>query len=237
MKRFYETVSLEPVADGDDVRLLLDGRSVKTPSGAEICVPVGGFAVALAVEWEAQAEAIDPSSMPLTRLANAVIDGVSQRRMDVAADIIAYGNSDLICYWADGPGGLVARQEEHWRPVLTWAQDHLRAEFITVTGVVPIVQDRNAIMELAIDVNKLSNYGLAALHEMTTLTGSVLIGLMVLRGALSAEAGWDAAHVDEAFQVDQWGDDEEATARMAGRKAAFLSAVRALELLGILRST
>ncbi len=230
MKRFYETVSLEP--QDDLVRLLLDGRSVKTPAKAEVKVPPGDFAEALAAEWGAQAEEIDPASMPLTRLANTVIDGVSTRRAEVAADVVGYGHSDLVCYWADAPAALVEAQERHWRPVLAWASTHLGANFKTTVGITAISQEPAAIAALAADIAALDDYALAALHEMTSLSGSVLISLAVLRGGLSAEAAWQAAHLDETYQAEQWGVDDEAKARLDGREASYLAAVRALGLLG-----
>ena len=233
MKRFYANVTLEPIdaSEGSMLRLTLDGRSVKTPAKTEVLLTPGPYADVVKAEWEAQGDEIRPHTMPLTRLTNTVIDGVTPRRNDVASDVIAYGNSDLICYWADAPADLVARQEQHWRPVLNWATEYLKANFKTVTGVVAIEQDENAIIVLAVDINKLDNYALAALHEMTTITGSVLISLAVVRGALNAEAAWEAAHLDEAHQTALWGTDDEAAARLEGRKGAFMSAVRALTLL------
>ncbi len=232
MKRFYKEVSLDP-SDGG-VALHLDGRAVKSPAGNAVVVPVGRFADALAREWEAQGEEIDPTIMPLTRLSNSVIDGVATRRDEVASDIIAYGASDLVCYLAEHPEDLIARQEAHWRPVHDWAAHHLGASFKCGRDIAAVAQDDNALVELANDVNKLDDFGLAALHEMTSLTGSVLISLAVVRGGLEPNAAWDAAHVDEAFQAEKWGEDEEARARFDARHASFDNAVRALTLLGIL---
>ncbi len=229
MKRFYNQVTLDE-RDGK-ARVLIDGRPLKTPAKNDLVLPPGAFADAVAGEWKAQGDEIDPGSMPLTRLANSAIDGVSARAPEVRAHICAYGETDLICHWAEAPQELVKRQAEAWQPVLDWVEGHLGAAFLPVQGIVPEKQDAHALGTLADEIATFDDFALAALHEVTTLTGSVLLALAVTRGAIEPDAAWSAAHVDEAFQAEQWGEDEEAKRRQAARRAAYDDAVRALQLL------
>jgi len=229
MKRFYEEVTLKSAPDG--VRLKLDGRAVKTPAKLELLVPSGAFAEALAKEWREQGEEIDPKSMPLTRLANSVIDGVADRAEEVRTNLYAYGETDLIYYWAESPETLVDRQRAAWQPILDWAVDCFGAEFAPTTGLGLQPQDPGALSALKSEIDDFDLFSLAAIYEMTSLTGSVLIAVAVARDELPADAGWDAAHVDETFQIEQWGEDEEAKVRQASRRAAYLDAVRAIRLL------
>jgi len=232
MKRFYKEVSLEPGVGG--TRLLLDGRPVKTPGKKVLLLPSGPFAEAVADEWLAQGEEIDPRTMPLTRLANTVIEGVSTNAEEVRANLCAYGETDLICHWADAPEKLVTRQAAHWQPVLDWWARERFAHFKTVQGIVAIEQDEAARARLREEITAFDPFALAALHEMTSLTGSVLLAVATARGAIDPATAWDAAHVDETFQIEEWGEDEEAGARHETRRATFQDAVRALRLLGIL---
>lgn len=232
MKRFYKDVTLE--ADEDGTRLLLDGRPVKTPGKKVLLLPDGAFAEAVADEWRAQQEEIDPRTMPLTRLANTVIEGVVTNAEEVRASLCAYGETDHLCHWAEAPEKLVARQAEQWQPVLDWWARDRYARFKTIQGVTAIQQDEAALARLREEITAFDPFALAALHEMTSLTGSVLLAVATARGGVDPDAAWDAAHVDEAFQIEEWGEDEEARARHETRRGAFLDAVRALRLLGIL---
>lgn len=232
MKRFYKDVAL--VASEDGTRLLLDERPVKTPGKKLLLLPDGAFAEAVADEWRAQGEKIDPRTMPFTRLANTVVEGVIANAEEVRASLCAYGAADHLCHWAEAPDNLVARQAEQWQPVLDWWARERYARFKTVQGIVAIEQDEAALARLREEIATFDHFALAALHEMTSLTGSVLLAIATARGALEPEAAWEAAHLDEAFQIEQWGEDEEAKVRYEMRSAAFLDAVRALRLLGTL---
>jgi len=232
MKRFYKDVTLEQAEGG--MKLLLDGRPVKSPAKDVLVLPEGDFAKAVAQEWRAQGDEIFPAAMPLTRLSNSVIDGVAARRDEVIASIAAYGQTDLICYWAESPPDLVTLQAEHWQPVLNWAEEYLGHGFVTGRGVLSLTQGEAALAALADQIAQFEDFALAALYEMTSLTGSVLLALATVRGQFHPDAAWRAAHVDEAFQIKQWGEDDEAAARHAIRKAAFGDAVRAIQLLGVL---
>ena len=227
-KRFYKDVS---VADeGGRAALLLDGKPVRTPGKAPLAVPNAALAEAIADEWRGQKEHIDPKTMPLTKLANTAIDGVAGKRDAVIDDILNHARADLLCYRADGPEKLLAAQAAHWDPVLAWAKDALRAPFNLAEGVVHVAQPDASIAALKNEIEKLDDVGLAGLHVMTSLAGSALLGLAVALKRLEPDAAWDAAHVDEDFQISQWGEDAEAKARRESRKRDFDAAARALEL-------
>lgn len=229
-KRFYTSASVE--AKGPhDYRIRLDGRAVRTPAKAELAVPVEALAQAIAEEWQAQGTHIDPSSMPLTRLANSAIDGVTQREAEVRADIARYAGSDLLCYRADGPEALQQRQAEVWDPILRWAEQELGARFAIGTGLMPVAQPDAAKAAVARALEAYDGFALAALHVITTLTGSVLLALALARGHLTAEQAWAAAHVDEDWQISKWGEDAEARARRDRRWADMQAASRMLALV------
>ena len=227
-KRFYKDVT---VADeGGKATILLDGRPVRTPGKAPLAVPSEGLAEAIADEWRAQGEEIDPHTMPLTKLVNSAIDGVAGQEAAVIDDIVAHAGSDLLCYRASGPEGLLDRQAEAWDPVLAWAAGALGARLSLAEGVMHVPQPESSIAALRAQIEPLDALKLAALHVMTTLTGSALLPLAVVHGQLSPEAAWDAAHVDEDWQISQWGEDAEAMQRRKNRKMAFDAAARLVAL-------
>ena len=194
-------------------------------------MPTKALAEAIAGEWEAQREHIDPAGMPLTRLANSAIDGVRVHQAEVRADIVKYAASDLLCYRASEPELLVRRQAEVWDPVLAWARDALGARFEVADGIMPVTQPEAARSAIAGALEGFDAFSLAALHVMTTLTGSALLALAHARGHLSAEAAWAAAHVDEDWQIGRWGEDAEAAARRRRRWSEMQAASRLLALL------
>ena len=227
-KRFYKDVS---VADeGGRAAILLDGRPVRTPGKAPLAVPSAALAEAIADEWRAQGKEIDPQTMPLTKLANSAIDGVVGKEGPVIDDILAHAGSDLLCYRASGPEGLLALQAEHWDPVLAWAAGALAAPLSLAEGVMHVAQPDASIAALRGEIEGLDAFRLAALHVMTTLTGSALLPLAVARHQLTPEEAWAAAHVDEDWQIGKWGEDAEAAARRENRKRDFNAAARLLEL-------
>ncbi len=226
-KRFYERALAEPGPDG--FVLTLDGRPARTPGKAPLVLPSLALADAVAAEWQAQAAAIDPATMPLTRLANTAIDGVAPRADAVRDDIARYAASDLVAYRAGDPERLVAAQAEAWDPVLDWARAALGARFILSQGVMFVEQPETSLARVRERLEaERSPFRLASLHVMTTLTGSILIALMQASGALGADAAWQAAHVDELFQEGRWGTDEDALERRARREAEFAAAARML---------
>ncbi len=220
-RRFYEEVTTE-ARDGAFV-LLLDGRPAKTPAKNILAVPTRGAGEALAAEWARQAEIIDPADMPLTRLVNSAIDGVARDLTATAAEIVKYAGSDLVCYRAGEPEALVAAQSAAWDPYLAFARDKLGARLVCAVGVMFVEQPEPARVALREAVDRLltpcpaAAFRAAALHVMTTLTGSTLIALRVAHGEVDASAAWTAAHVDEDFEMELWGEDAEALLRKARR--------------------
>ena len=227
-KRFYKDVTVEYEDGGVAIRL--DGKPVRTPCKAALAVPGRALAEAIAEEWRAQGTHIDPATMPLTKLANSAIDGVTGQTDAVIDDILAHVRADLLCYRASGPDQLLAAQARHWDPVIAWAKDSLGAPLCLTEGVVHVAQPDGSIAAFKQEIAKLDTFGLAALHVMTALTGSALLALAVALGRLSPEEAWEAAHVDEDFQIGQWGEDAEAKARRAARKRDFEAAAKVLEL-------
>jgi chaperone required for assembly of F1-ATPase len=228
-KRFYDQVAIE--GEGGGVSVLLDGRPVRTPAKAPFLLPNPALADVIAEEWRGQGARIDPATMPLTRLANSVIDGVKGNEAAVLDDILKYARSDLLCYRAEGPRGLVSLQTEHWDPILAWAKQELGAKMRLAEGVMHVEQPPTSLDAIKKRLNKFDPWSLAALHVMTGLTGSALLALAVALRHLSPEEAWDAAHVDEDWQIGQWGEDEEAKERREDRRRDFAAAARLLSLL------
>ena len=226
-RRFYERAGAQG-AEGEFC-IVLDGRAIKTPGRRPLTAPTERLALAIAAEWEAQREHVDPAKMPLTRLANSIIDGVVDAPGDVRAEIERYLNSDLVCYRAGGPEGLVIRQSRAWDPVLAWARDQLGARFLLAEGIVFINQPREALTA-ASGVIPRDHWRLGALNAITTLTGSALIALALAGGALSVEEAWAAAQVDEDWNMAQWGQDQLALERRAFRFAEMQAAAKVLRL-------
>lgn len=223
-KRFYEQASVAPSPDGFAIHL--DGRPVRTPGKASLALPTVAAAQLVADEFAAQRETIDPVSMPVLRLANTAIDGVAADMQAVLEDVMRFSSSDLLCYRADAPEALVARQAEAWDPVLDWARATLGARFFLAEGVMHVEQPREAVAAVGIWLRQRAEpFRLSAIHLMTTLTGSALLALAVEAGALEPDEAWAAAHVDEDWNVAQWGEDAEAMASRAARRRDFDAAV------------
>ena len=225
-KRFYKTVAV-----GDDLAILLDGRAVKTPMRKKLVLPTRNLAEAIAGEWEAVAKLINPANMPLTKLANTAIDTVAASRQHVVDEVVAYAGNDLVCYPAERPADLVILQARAWDPVLAWANVKFGVAFVKAKGVIHAAQPPSALRAVEACALQLDNFALTAVHNAMTLTGSALMALMLHDGAINAEAAWDAAHVDEDFQIAQWGPDNEAAKRRMWRKEDFVSTQTFLELL------
>ncbi|NNM72279.1 ATP12 family chaperone protein [Enterovirga aerilata] len=228
-RRFYEQAGI--AEDEGGFALTLDGRRARTPGRAPLTLPTRALAEAIAREWQAQGASIDPTTMPLTRLANSTIDGVVPRAEEVRADLVRYAGSDLVVYRASGPDRLVAEQAAAWDPVHAFVRDSLSAHFVLSEGVMFVEQPAEAVAAVREEIaRETSPFALAALHVMTTLTGSVLIALMHAAGRLPAEEAWRAAHVDEFFQESRWGEDHEASERRKQREAEFRAASLFLQL-------
>ena len=211
-KRFYKQVTIEE-RDGRHF-ILLDGRSIKTPGREELALASADLAQVVADEWQAQDKRIDPMTMPMTRLVNTALDGVASDMQAVKEDIIRFSGSDLLCYRAGEPEGLVTRQSDHWDPVLDWAQSRFGCRFILAEGVMHQQQKPETIAAFGAQIGIIDDpLRLAGLHVMTSLTGSAILALAVATGHLSAEEAWLAAHVDEDWNIERWGSDFEAEAR------------------------
>ena len=227
-KRFYKEAGIAP-ADGG-FAVTLDGKPIRTPSGRHVVAPVNAIAEQIAAEWNAQGETIDPLTMPLTRFANSVIAEVTDRVDAEAEDVAKYLGSDLLFYRAGYPEALVAREAAHWDPVLSWAANDLGAHFILSEGIVHVTQPEPAI-KAARAVFPADPWSVAALHVVTTLTGSALLALALFRGAMDSDDVWAAAHVDDDWNVEKWGVDEEVAARRAARFIDFRAAGTILDAL------
>jgi chaperone required for assembly of F1-ATPase len=224
-RRFYGEARLEPHENA--FVLTLDGRPARTPGRQALALPTTALGEAVAAEWQAQGDEVDPATMPLTRLANSAIDGVAPNMPGVTGDLLKYAGSDLLCYRAAEPERLAAAQGAAWDPILAWAHETLGARFVLSEGVTFVSQPEPALEAIRANLARVTSpFALAALHVMTTLTGSVLLALAHAAGELSAEEAWAAAHVDEGFQESVWGEDEEALRRRAVRRADFLAASR-----------
>ena len=231
-KRFYDKAEVAVTPEGHAVRL--DGKPVRTPAGRVLAAPTLALGEAIAAEWNAQADTIDPAQMPLTRLANAIIDGVADRPTPVAAEIEKYLGSDLVCYRASSPHGLAERQARLWDPILDWARERLDATFTLGEGVVFVTQPDTALAA-ALGAIPTDPWRLGAVHAVTTLTGSALLALALARGRLTADEAWQAAHVDEDWNMEQWGRDELALERRAFRFAELQAAATVLQSLSDFR--
>jgi len=228
-KRFYAAATVGNRDDGS-FGIELDGRPVKTPAGHALAVPSRALADAIAGEWNAQGDEIVPSSLPFTRLANSAIDGIAGREAEVVQAILSYAASDLLCYRAESPAELVAKQARLWDPILAWVRAEYDAPFKVGTGIKHLDQPPASLEAIRRAIATMGPFQLAALHVMTTLTGSALIALAHAKRFLDADAAWEAAHVDENWQASQWGDDFEAAQRQKKRFSEFLNASRFFEL-------
>jgi chaperone required for assembly of F1-ATPase len=227
-RRFYQRAAASEV--GESFAIELDGKPVRSPSRRPLLVPTRLLAESLAAEWEAQRETVDPRAMPLTRLVNAIVDGVADAPQPVADEIAKYLGSDLLFYRADQPERLVARQAQHWDPLIAWAREALGARFVLAEGVVFVRQDEEALAAARAAIPS-DPWRLGALSSITTLTGSALIALALLHGRLTVEEAWTAAHVDEDWNMELWGRDEMALQRRAFRFEEMQAAATVLNLV------
>jgi len=228
-KRFYKETAVSAVEDGFSVTL--DGRAIKTPAGAPLSVPTQALAAAVAGEWDAQGDQINPNSMPLMQLCSTAIDRIPNVRDGLIDGLLRYTDTDLLCYRAATPQDLATRQAEVWQPMLDWAEETFGAKLKVVEGVIPITQDESARRGFAVAMADMDNWQLTALAEMVGISGSIVVGFAMYAGALDAEQAFKVCHVDEDHQIAMWGEDAEATARRAQVHAELKSAVDYLTLL------
>jgi chaperone required for assembly of F1-ATPase len=229
MKKFYDRADPSQYQGGGFV-VLLDGRSLQTPNQSLMQLPKLELAQAIASEWRAQGDTIDPQAMPLTKLANTAIDGVVPRRGEVVAEIAAFAKHDHLCYRTDAPAELVRRQSEAWDPLLDGVAEQYGAPLLVAKGVTSIAQPENSFAALRRAVEAFDPFALAALHVVVSICGSLVLGLAVADNRLSAEEAFALSQIDERFQAEKWGLDSEAEARAKRLEQELVTAARFLDL-------
>jgi chaperone required for assembly of F1-ATPase len=229
-RRFWTEATV--CAEGTGFAVLLDSRPVRTPRKAQLILPTVGLAQAVAAEWQAQTDVVNPATMPFTRTANSAIDTILTQHEAVVGMLAAYGATDLLCYRATGPADLVARQAEGWDPLLHWSATALQAPLLTTAGVMHVDQPAASLAALTEAVRMLSGFQLAAFHDLVAISGSLVLALAVTRGRLTAEDALRLSRIDETWQIEQWGADEEAAETAALKRADFLQADRFFALCG-----
>lgn len=223
-KRFWTDAVAEPCEGGFTVRL--DARPVRTPLKAPMLLPTLAMAQAIAAEWQAQTGVVNPATMPCTRAANSAIDNVA-RHFDAVVDMLAaYGDTDLLCYRATGPEALIARQTAAWDPLLDWAAGTLGAPLTVTSGVMHVAQPSASVATLRAEIARLTPFQLAAFHDLVAISGSLVLGLAVIHTRLAPEEAWALSRIDEHWQAELWGDDEEASALAERKHGDFLQAHR-----------
>lgn len=227
-KRFW--TSAEVGETGSGFAVTLDGRTVKTPAKTALVVPTRGLAQAIAEEWMAQEDKVDPATMPFTRMSNSALDKVATQFSEVADMLAAYGDADLLCYRAESPASLVAHQNDHWNPLLDWAADTLGVRLEARSGLMHVAQDPAALAVLTTKVHQLTPFQLAAFHDLVSLTGSLILGFAATYDQHDIETLWDLSRLDERWQEDQWGKDDEATALAERKKGDLIFAARFYQL-------
>lgn len=221
-KRFWTKATATTTEGGFTVTL--DDRPVKTPAKRALVMPTMALAQAVAREWDAQEDEVNPNTMPVTRAVNAALDKVAQQHGEVADLLAAYGDSDLLCYRADAPEGLVARQTAAWDPLLDWAHETFGVRLTPTVGLMPRPQNPDDLARLSAHVHAMDAFTLTAFHDLVGLSGSLIIGFAALRGHGEVEDLWQTSRIDEIWQEELWGEDEEATAMAAAKRDQFLAA-------------
>jgi chaperone required for assembly of F1-ATPase len=227
-KRFWTEAAVIEGQGGFTIEL--DGRSVKTPAKRGLWVPTRSMATAIAGEWQAQEGEIKPETMPVTKTANAAIDKVAIQHAEVAEMLAAYGDADMLCYRADSPAELVARQAEVWDPMLDWGAATLGVRLETRTGIVHVPQDSAALTSLSLRTQAMTPFELAAFHDLVSLSGSLVLGFAGAMQARDIDVLWDISRLDEIWQAEQWGKDDDAEALAARKKDSFIHAARMFTL-------
>lgn len=229
MRRFYEQAAVTASEDGYGI--VLDGKAVRTPARNPLTVPSRPLADAIAAEWNAQGDKIDPRTMPLTGLANAAIDRIATDKPAFAGSLAAYGESDCLAYRAEGPAALVARQQAAWDPILDWARQRYDVRIETTAGLIHKPQPAETLERLGAAVQAMDAFHLAGLSPLVTISGSVIVALALAERAIDADTAWTASHLDELWQAELWGEDTLAAEARAVRRRDFEAGARFLELV------
>ena len=225
-KRFWKTVSVKQICDGCGYEIYLDEKLLNTPQKNPLVVPTPTMAELVATEWQLIDKKIDPLIMPCTRFVNSAIDKVLPQVNDIRKLVIEYGDSDLLCYRAEGPKDLCVRQELAWGGLIEWSEKELNAPLKVYNGVMYQPQPRKSILELEKHVFQLSVFQLCALHDLVTISGSLILGLSVIKGFLNVNSAWDASQVDENWQIEHWGSDVAAKATNEEKRTSFILAAQ-----------
>lgn len=223
-RRFWKAATIQPVDGG--WQIALDDRPVRTPGKLPLVLPTMALAQAIAAEWDAQDGTISPNTMPLTRAANTAIERVPKQFDGIVDALIGYGGTDLLCYRADQPEALVQMQSTAWDPLIGWAATELQAPLLITHGVVPVDQPAESLQQLRACVGATDEFGLTALHDLVTLSGSLILGLAVTHGRMTAQEAYRLSRIDETYQSSQWGKDDEAEAAATNKESAILSAAK-----------
>lgn len=222
MKRFWREASFEKRDAGFEV--LLDGRSVKTPAKRALLLPTEEMAFHIAREWDSQDDVVDPRQMPWTRSANAAVDKVATQRAEVCNHLSGYAGTDLLCYRADGPEALVQRQLDFWDPLLDWVAAKFGSRLSVTSGVMPISQAHSDVARLAATMRGLTVFQLTGFYDLVTLSGSFVLALAATESIRTPDELWSLSRVDEDWQIEHWGSDEEAVEHAEIKKTAFFHA-------------
>ena len=229
MKRFWKQVSTS--VEGDGWAILLDERAIRTPARSPLVVPTEALGAAIAEEWRSLEGEIDPGAMPLTGLANAAIDRIAPDREAFASGLAKYGETDLACYRSEWPPELVKRQQSSWDELLAWGRRRYDVDFATTSGLLHVPQAQATIDRLGQAVAELDVFHLAGLSPLVSTGGSLVAALALLEKAITPEAAWAAASIDERWQLEQWGGDLEAQRALENRRRDFFAGARFLDLL------
>jgi len=229
MKRFYKTVSVEAVSGGFEVRL--DNRPIRSPAKAPLTFAGEPLAQGVAAEWEAQADEINPNAMPLMQLASTAVDLIGKGREAIVDGVVAYAETDLLCYRAEHPRNLVERQAQAWQPLLDWATLRFDAPLHVNTGLMPKPQPPEALRALRRAVEAYDDWTLSALQTATGACGSLVVALALIEGRIDAEEAFDVSQLDETFQIESWGEDPEATKRRTNLRADIVACRTFVDLL------
>jgi len=234
-KRFWENVHVVSSEDGYFIKL--DDKILKTPAKKQMMLPTEALAKRVAAEWDEQVEEIDPTKMLFTKSANAALDKVSEQFTEVSSLLGEYGDTDLLYYRADSPPELHKRQKTGWDPIIKWAENSFNVQINCGTGIIYIPQNERLFSEIKLKINNLSIFELTAFYDMVSITGSLILGLTIINGRLSAEEAYQLSRIDEVWQLEQWGEDEEAQAAAKQKNVAILHSEEFFSLSGGNKST
>ena len=228
MKRFYTLATVDPVDGG--LGVFLDGRPVRTPGKRILTVPHRALADALAGEWLAQGETVDPSSMGLTRLSNSATDVVAERRAEIIDEVAKFAETDLLCYRAEEPEDLALAQDEAWQPLLDWMDRDHGVRLQVTRSIMPVAQSAASLAGVRDLVSTFADFPLTGLHAASAAMGSVVVGLGMATGRVGPDAAFEISVLDESYQTERWGEDSEAAARRENLRAEITNAARFLSL-------